>query len=347
MSIAKPILDCDIIKTTITPRLRSYTNAVNITLSKEILNMTNPDNIVRVRARNGGRASVYEANGWAQAYTSGILDGNGVTQNTSADMNVLVGGSATNPDVLIAENASGYKIALDLVGQQAIAITAPASNSRISAIVAYTDDLSLSTTENTVTGSPASCGLIVVNGTAASSPSEPTDSQIRSAITADGATGSQASYCVIATILVASNTTIITNSQITNKIATITSKNVDFATYTTEEQVVGKWINGKTIYRKCYTGTITITANTRVNVDLEANSPIEDIISVGGYMGYSSGTPKGRNSIPSAEGNTQGVMTNYSMVYLVADSNTLRLSRFSNADRGSQPYAVWVEYTKQ
>ena len=192
--------------------------------------MTNPDNIVRVRARNGGRASVYEANGWAQAYTSGILDGNGVTQNTSADMNVLVGGSATNPDVLIAENASGYKIALDLVGQQAIAITAPASNSRISAIVAYTDDLSLSTTENTVTGSPASCGLIVVNGTAASSPSEPTDSQIRSAITADGATGSQASYCVIATILVASNTTIITNSQITNKIATITSKNVDFAT---------------------------------------------------------------------------------------------------------------------
>lgn len=193
--------------------------------------MTNPDNIVRVRARNGGRASVYEANGWAQAYTSGLIDGNGVIQNTSADMNVLVGGSATNPDVLIAENASGYKIALDLVGQQAVAITAPASNSRISAVVAYTDDLSLSTTEDTVTGSPASCGLIVVNGTAASSPSEPTDNQIRTAITADGATGSQASYCVIATILVASNTTIITNDQITNKIAGITSKNVDFKTF--------------------------------------------------------------------------------------------------------------------
>lgn len=84
-----------------------------------------------------------------------------------------------------------------------------------------------------------------------------------------------------------------------------------------------------------------------MNVDLEANSPIEDIISVGGYMGYSTGTQKGRNSIPSAEGNTQGVMTNYSMVYLVADSNTLRLTRFSSADRGAQPYAVWVEYTKQ
>lgn len=192
--------------------------------------MTNPDNIVRVRARTGGRASVYEANGWCQPYTSGLLEGNGVLQNTSADMNVLVGGSASKPDVVLAENPAGYKIALDLVGQQAVAITAPASNSRISAIVAYTDDLSLSTTQDTVTGSPASCGLIVVNGTAASTPSEPNDTQIRSAITADGATGSQAAYCVIATILVANNTTIITNSEITNKIAGITAKNVDYAT---------------------------------------------------------------------------------------------------------------------
>lgn len=190
--------------------------------------MTNPDNIVRVRARTGGRASVYEANGWCQAYTSGLLEGNGVLQNTSADMNVLVGGSASKPDVVLAENSAGYKIALDLVGQQAVAVTAPASNSRISAIVAYTDDLSLSTTEDTVTGSPASCGLIVVNGTTASTPSNPTDAQIRTAITADGATGSQAAYCVIATILVANNTTIITNNEITINKAQVPTTKVGF-----------------------------------------------------------------------------------------------------------------------
>lgn len=194
--------------------------------------MTNPDNIVRVRARNGGRASVYEANGWAQAYTSGLLEGNGVIQNTVADMNVLVGGSSSKPDVVLAENPAGYKIALDLVGQQAIAITAPATNKRISAIVAYTDDLSLQSTEDTVTGSPASCGLIVVNGTAGANPSAPTDSQIRTAITADGATGSQAAYCVIATILVASNTTTITDSLITTNVAQIGSNNIDFTTTT-------------------------------------------------------------------------------------------------------------------
>lgn len=194
--------------------------------------MTNPDNIVRVRARNGGRASVYEANGWCQSFSTGLVEGSGVIQNTSADMNVLVGGSASKPDVLIAENTSGYKVALDVVGQQAVAITAPATNSRISAIVAYTDDLSLASTQDTVTGSPASCGLIVVNGTASASPSAPTDNQIRTAITADGATGSQAAYCVIATILVASDTTTITNSLITPNTAQIGAHNIDFTTFT-------------------------------------------------------------------------------------------------------------------
>ena len=192
--------------------------------------MTNPDNIVRVRARNGGRASVYEANGWCQAYGSGILDGIGVVQNTSANMTVLVGGSSSKPDVLIAENPSGYKIALDLVGQQPVTITAPASNSRISAIVAYTDDLALESTEDTVTGSPASCGLIVVNGSSSASPSAPTDTQIRNAITSDGATGSQASYAVIATITVASNTTTITDSLITRNQAGVQSSKIDFTT---------------------------------------------------------------------------------------------------------------------
>lgn len=218
--------------------------------------MTNPDNIVRVRARNGGRASVYEANGWCQAYGSGILDGTGVVQNTVANMTVLVGGSSSKPDVLIAQNPAGYKIALDLVGQQPVTITAPASNSRISAIVAYTDDLALESTEDTVTGSPASCGLIVVNGSSSASPSAPTDTQIRNAITSDGATGSQASYAVIATITVASNATTITDSLITRNQAGVQSSKIDFATlafgnYSTTEQNTGfKWIDGSAIYKK-------------------------------------------------------------------------------------------------
>lgn len=188
--------------------------------------MTNPDNIVRVRARNGGRASVYEANAWCQMLNAGLLEGNGVLQNTSADMNVLVGGSASKPDVVIATAPSGYHVALDIVGQQAVAITAPATNSRISAIVAYTDDLSLATTEDTVTGSPASCGLIVVNGTTSANPTNPTEATIRSAITADGATGSQAAYVVIAYITVSSATTAITNTLISIQQSGIQAQNI-------------------------------------------------------------------------------------------------------------------------
>lgn len=131
----------------------------------------------------------------------------------------------------------------------------------------------------------------------------------------------------------------------------VTAAKIDFSSlpgnYSTTETATGyTWIDGKPIYRKCYTGDITITANTRVNVTLEESSSIENLINVGGYMGYYSGDPKGRNSIPSSECNTSGVMTNYIVVYLQAETNDLTLTRFSSADRGSQPYAVWVEYTK-
>lgn len=177
--------------------------------------MTNPGDIVRIRSRNGGRGSVYEANMWAQAYTQGVLSGAGVVENTSPDMTVLVGGTPSSPDVVIATNPSGYRIALDIVGQQPVTITAPASNSRVTSIVAYTDDLSVVSTQNTITGTPNSCGLIVVNGSSGVNPNPPSDATIRSAITTDGATGSQAAYVVLASLTIAAAQTTITNTDIT------------------------------------------------------------------------------------------------------------------------------------
>ena len=303
--------------------------------------MTNPDNIVRVRARNGGRASVYEANGWAQAYTSGLLEGNGVTQNTSADMNVLVGGSAAKPDVLLAENPAGYKIALDIVGKQAVAITAPASNSRISAIVAYTDDLSLSTTEDTVTGSPASCGLIVVNGTASASPSVPTDAQIRTAISADGATGSQAAYCIIATILVANDTTIITDSLITiNNVkmvpkGLVTSDNIDFATYSlTKEVVCGTWIDGKAIYKKTTDfGALPNASSKKVNHGI---SNLDRVIRYEAFTKDSHGIQ--RPVIYTSLGGTVGS--------IVLDIEPDSIAVYTDSDRSGLSMYCTIYYTK-
>lgn len=177
--------------------------------------MTNPNNIVRLHSRTGGRGSVFEANLWAQVYDNGILTGSGVT--AAGDLSVTVGGSASCPDVIIALNPADYKIALDLVGEATLTLTAPSSNSKICAIVAYTDDLALQSSDSTTPGNPSSCGLIVVNGTAAASPTAPTDTQIRDAITADGATGSQATYAIIAFITLSSTTTVITDTFIDNQ----------------------------------------------------------------------------------------------------------------------------------
>lgn len=133
---------------------------------------------------------------------------------TSGSDGYIPGASPANPNVLIGKNANGYKIMLDVVGTTLLQITKPAQNSRISLVVAYTDDLSIQSTRTSDTGNPAKNGIIVVNGQSLANPVPPSDSDIRTAITADGAAGSQAVYAIIARITVASNTTTITNTMI-------------------------------------------------------------------------------------------------------------------------------------
>lgn len=176
--------------------------------------MTNPNLIVRLHSRNSGRASVLEANMPFQSYDMGLLKGNGVVPSQNANMNVTVGGAAGKPDIVIAETPAGYKIALDIAGTATLTLTAPSENAKIVAIVAYTDDLAIASTDTTTTGNTSSCGLIQVSGTVAANPDKPTDAQIRTAITADGATGSQAAYAIVAYVTVAAATTAITSSLI-------------------------------------------------------------------------------------------------------------------------------------
>ena len=226
---------------------------------------TNPGKIVRLRSRPNGRGSVYEANMWAQQHSDGLFSGRGVVRNTVADMNVLVGGTTDNPDVVLGRLPSGFLIALDIVGQQVIRITAPSSNKRIASVVAYSDNIALNSTDTNTTGSPSSCGLIVVYGSTSATPVAPTESQIRQAVTQDGATGSQAVIAVIANITIESSTTTITDEMIAINYGKISSHSIDLTTmpdnkYTTAEQDTGqKWIDGRPIYRKVVRGTVNMT----------------------------------------------------------------------------------------
>lgn len=194
---------------------------------------TNPGKIVRLRSRPNGHGSVYEANMWAQQHSDGLFSGRGVIRNTVADMNVLVGGTTDNPDVVLGKLPSGFLIALDIVGQQVIRITAPSSNKRIASVVAYSDNIALNSTDTNTTGSPSSCGLIVVYGSTSATPVAPTESQIRQAVTQDGATGSQAVIAVIANITTESSTTTITDEMIAINYGKLSSHSIDSTTMLT------------------------------------------------------------------------------------------------------------------
>ncbi len=132
----------------------------------------------------------------------------------------------------------------------------------------------------------------------------------------------------------------------------VTADKIDFSTmpgnYSTSETLTGyTWTNGKPIYRRNFTGTVNVPADTLVNTTLWASSTIEDIVNVGGTMGYYPGTGAGRNFLPWAETDTTGTVTNFGMVYLAAATNDLIFRRFSKGQqRDNLPYNIWIEYTK-
>lgn len=176
--------------------------------------MTNPNNAVGTNGAFGGRTSVNAFNDIMGAFQSrGVLSGWGISP--SSGMTVSVGGNGTTRDVAVAEDANGNKTSVNNISGAPILVTldsAPASNSRYDAIVAYVDKPPVG---NATQDNPECCGIIHVTGTSASIPSYPSDATIRSAITADGASGATAYYAILGYVLVASGTTSITSGMIT------------------------------------------------------------------------------------------------------------------------------------
>lgn len=192
--------------------------------------MTNPGNAVGTNAAYGGRTSTNAFNDDLSAYTRGVLSGWACAP--SSGLTVVLGGDGSTRDVAVAEDNAGNKTTINNISGAPVSVTveaAPASNTRIDAIVAYVDNPPQGS--STIADNYEACGLIAVSGTAASSPVAPTDRAIRSAITADGASGATAYYVVLATITITSGTTDITAGEITNGLnAMIQARNVDVPT---------------------------------------------------------------------------------------------------------------------
>lgn len=176
--------------------------------------MTNPDNSVGTNAAYGGRTSVNAFNDDLAAYSRGVMSG--WACQPSSGLTVALGGSGNVRDVAVAEDNAGNKTSINNISGAPVDVTmsaAPGTNSRIDAIVAYVDNPPQGT--STIADNYEACGLIAVDGVAAADPTAPSDGAIRSAITADGASGTTAYYVVLAYVTIASGTTDITTDMIT------------------------------------------------------------------------------------------------------------------------------------
>lgn len=318
--------------------------------------MTNPNNAVGTNAAYGGRTSVNAFNDDLNIYSRGIISGWACSPKSG--MTVQIGGNGTERDVAVAEDNAGNKTSINNISGSPIDVTipaAPATNNRIDLIVAYADNPPSGT--STVVDNPAACGIIVVSGTAASSPTPPTNAAIRSAITADGASGSTAYYVILAQIRVGTGVTTIGSGVITqgakvesgakagantvgtNSIAdgAVTSAKISYSTESTSEQAVGTWTDGKTIYRKTYSGTYDSAANAVNNILTIPN--VENIIDVKGYI----------SDIDAkvAIGSLHMVGSTIAAAPIVMVAGTNLLVRCYTSTSGSNlTYAVTLFYTK-
>lgn len=207
--------------------------------------MANPNNAVGTNGAFGGRTSVNAFNDVLATFTGrGVIQGWAVTPSTGLKVNV--GGQSGIRDVAIAEDNNGNRTTIDNISQASIEITmpsAPSTGSRVDLIVGYVENPPQGS--STVIDNPAPTGIITVSGSASSSPSAPTDSAIRTALTAEGINGATAYYAILGSITIPSGTTDISSNMINatpytnlntqNNIATgqITADKVDFMAYMT------------------------------------------------------------------------------------------------------------------
>ena len=132
----------------------------------------------------------------------------------------------------------------------------------------------------------------------------------------------------------------ITNTYSTSQVLGYSANYVNkFADYSTSEQVVGKWIDGKPLYRKIITGTLT-QRSTEVNVSL--NASVSTIAKIeGNLLATATGQAFGINYYLNSTSST------YVKVYVnSASANQNTVGIYQNVTGGNVDYFVIVEYTK-
>lgn len=180
--------------------------------------MINPDNKLGVNAAFQGRTTPNTLNLGLQVLSGrGIISGFSVTPVSG--LTVSIGAVAGTPDAAIVQDDIGNRLIMttrSTVPIQQTLSEAPDTGSRIDAIVIYTNNPpevleSIPTADN-----PTVCAMLVVEGEAGATPTAPDDTAIRTAITADEASGATAYYAVLAYVTVEAGVTDLTSGEIEN-----------------------------------------------------------------------------------------------------------------------------------
>ena len=303
--------------------------------------MTNPNNAIGTNAAYSGRTSVNAFNDDLAAYSRGILTGWNCQVDTG--LTVILGGGHSVRDVAIAEDNSGNKTTINNISLDEVPVTldtAPGANSRIDAIVAYVDNPPQGS--NSTADNPEACGIIPVAGTPAVDPQAPDDNAIRTAITADGASGTTAYYVILAKITVPTGTTDLIPGYIeqgdkavlnTNQIAdsSITSSKIDFTTMNTAEiKSTSAPVGYSVICSYKRLGNIVIaTVDNPVNTGLPAdadNEYLSETVPVGFRPAYNTSLNLATSAVQSRTGNIS---------FLMKPDGSIRLNSAHMGDRGS------------
>lgn len=249
--------------------------------------MTNPNNAIGTNGAFSGRTSPNALNDILGAFSKGIVSG--WTCSPKTGMTVQLGGSASTRDVALAEDNAGNKLTIDNRSGAPVEVTlsgAPATNNRIDVIVAYVDNPS--TGDDTTTDNPTACGIIAVSGTVAANPAAPSDAQIRSAITTDGATGGVAYYVVLATILVGTNVTTIGSGVITQGASAQSLADIADGSVTTPKLASGAVTSSKVDWTTLSGASWPIlnadASNSNINSDAWYNQFVYDVTVNGVYL---------------------------------------------------------------
>lgn len=283
--------------------------------------MTNPSNAVGTNAGYNGRTSVKAFNDVLASMTKGVLSGWACAP--SSGMTVTIGGSGNERDVAVAEDNAGNRTTINNRSGAPISVTladAPTTNSRIDAIVAYVES-NFQGAGATDVDFPSGVGLITVSGTTAANPVVPTDTQIRDAITADGATGTSAYYVVLATILVGTNVTTIGSGVITQGGRSAVASNVitQFNSADSITTIANVTIDVKdfTLAQSSDGSTFKFYGQLWVSNSASSNKPMTPVAVTGlsGYYGIDTGLTL--NTAPSS-----GYVVNHAGPNAIYKSNT-------------------------